>query len=85
MLHVYNGPAFRRCFVKALIETAVAELAVVGPLSFYGRVCVRRLYWAGMVTKGSRSSPLPSIIVNKNMMAVSARFVRQSRSSTQNH
>jgi hypothetical protein len=39
---------------------------------------------AGMVIKGSFSSAPVSAIVNRNMMAVNARFVRQSRSSTQN-
>ena len=35
LLHVYDCPAFRMCFVKALIETADAELAVVDLLAFY--------------------------------------------------
>ena len=38
-----------------------------------------------MVIKGNCSLPLGSAIVNMNMTAESARFVRQSRSSTQNH
>ena len=42
-------------------------------------------YCAGMVIRGSCSLLPVSAIVNKNMTAVSARFVRQSRSSTQNH
>jgi len=40
---------------------------------------------AGMVIRGSFSSPVFSAMVNRNMMAVKARFERQSRSSTQNH
>jgi hypothetical protein len=42
-------------------------------------------YCAGIVISGSLSSPVSAVIVNKNMIAVNARFVRQSLSSTQNH
>ena len=37
-----------------------------------------------MVINGSFSSAPVSAMVNRNMTAVSVRFVRQSRSSTQN-
>ena len=43
-----------------------------------------RDYCAGMVIKGSLSGLPVSASVKKNMTAVSARFVRQARSSTQN-
>ena len=80
--------AFRACVESSkgvgTVETAGDRLALASLLSFFKWVCVRRVYWAGMVTKGNRSSPLPSIIVNKNMMVDKARFERQSRSSTQN-
>jgi len=41
-------------------------------------------YCAGIVTKGSSRPPPVSASVKKNMTAVSARFVCQSLSSTQN-
>ena len=44
----------------------------------------RGSYWAGMVTKGSFSVAPVSASVKKNITAVSARFVCQSPSSTQN-
>ena len=41
-------------------------------------------YWAGMVIKGNVSLPPVFASVKKNMIAVIARFVFQSPSSTQN-